>query len=167
MPEDFSRKQNHRGSARQIFFTIVVEKPLKKCTHVYAFIPPFTAKRGHFRQSCQGKSCMKFSWHVFEMNIVIKERKEGRKRRKEGKGGGRRKRRKKEKGRKGKKWVVFVFLRHFIYFQTRIGIFAGHRGSAGQIFFTLVDEKPLKKVVIYMPAYVPFTAKTDRFRQSW
>jgi len=110
------------------------------------------------------------------MNIVIKEKKEGRKRRKEGKGGGRRKRRKKEKGRKGKKWVVFVFffffffffffLRHFIYFQTRIGIFAGHRGSAGQIFFTLVDEKPLKKVVIYMPAYVPFTAKTDHFRQS-
>ena len=88
-------------------------------------------------------------------------RKEGRKRR--------RKEEKEEEGKRKERKKVGsfrFFLRHFIYFQTRIGIFAGHRGSAGQIFFTLVDEKPLKKVVIYMPAYVPFTAKTDHFRQS-
>ena len=30
MPQDFLRKQNHRGSARQIFLTLIVEKPLKK-----------------------------------------------------------------------------------------------------------------------------------------
>jgi len=30
MQQDFLKKQNHRGSARQIFFTLVVEKPLKK-----------------------------------------------------------------------------------------------------------------------------------------
>ena len=30
MLQDFLKKQNHRGSARQIFFTLVVEKPLKK-----------------------------------------------------------------------------------------------------------------------------------------
>jgi len=27
MPEEFSEKQNHRGSAAQIFFSLVVEKP--------------------------------------------------------------------------------------------------------------------------------------------
>ena len=71
MTEDFFRKQNHRGASAQIFFTIVVEKPLTKCVHLHACIPPFTAKRGHFRQSCKGRSCMRFSWHVFEMNVVI------------------------------------------------------------------------------------------------
>ena len=27
IPEEFSEKQNHRGSAAQIFFSLVVEKP--------------------------------------------------------------------------------------------------------------------------------------------
>ena len=166
----FSENKITAGALGKIFLPWSLKNLWKKCVHVYAFVPPFTAKRGHFRQSCQGKSCMKFSWHVFEMNIVIKERKEGRKEKEEG-----RKRRKEEekeeegKGKERKKVgsFRFFFLRHFIFFQTRIGIFAGHRGSSGQIFFTLVDEKPLKKVVIYMPGYVPFTAKTDHFRQSW
>ena len=35
------------------------------------------------------------------------------------------------------------------------------------IFFTLVVEKPLKKVPIYTPAYVPFKVKTGHFRQSY
>ena len=40
MQEDFFRKQNHRGSARQIFFTLVVEKPLKKCsTYMPLYLP--------------------------------------------------------------------------------------------------------------------------------
>ena len=55
---------------------------------------------------------------------------------------------------------------NFIYFQTQIGIFAGYRGSAGQIFFTLHVEKPLKKVATYTPTHVPFTTKTGHFRQS-
>ena len=56
MTEDLLKKQNHRGSAAQIFFTPLVEKPLKNvstCTPKYL---PFTAKTGHFRQSCKGKS---------------------------------------------------------------------------------------------------------------
>ena len=58
MPQDFSKKQNHRGSARQFFLTLDVEKPLKKvATYTHAY-DPFTAKTAHFRQSCQGKSCM-------------------------------------------------------------------------------------------------------------
>ena len=71
MPEDFSRKQNHRGSARQIFFNLVVEKPLKNESMYTPVYVPFTAKIGHFRQSCKGKSCMRISWRLFEMNIMM------------------------------------------------------------------------------------------------
>ena len=40
MPQDFLKKQNHRGSAAQIFFTLD-EKPLQKFTNAYAYLPPF------------------------------------------------------------------------------------------------------------------------------
>ena len=61
MSEDFFRKQNHRGASAQIFFTIVVEKPLKKVRIYTPTYVPFTAKIGHFRQSCKVKSCIRFS----------------------------------------------------------------------------------------------------------
>ena len=62
-------------------------------------------------------------------------------RKKEGKGGGRKKERKEKKG--SFRFFRFFFLRHFIYFQTRIGIFAGYRGSADQIFFSHFGQKAL------------------------
>ena len=71
MPEDFFRKQNHRGSARQIFFNLTVEKPLKNVSRYTPLYLPFTAKRGQLGQSCKGKSCMKVAWLFFEMNVVM------------------------------------------------------------------------------------------------
>ena len=71
MQEDFFRKQNHRGSARQIFFTLVVEKPLKKVPIYTPAYVPFTAKRGHFRQSCKGKPCLRMAWRLLGMNVVM------------------------------------------------------------------------------------------------
>ena len=73
MRQDFLKKQNHRGSYRQIFFTLVVEKPLKNLATYTPTYVPFAAKRGDFRQSCQDKSCMWFVWSYFEMNRVILE----------------------------------------------------------------------------------------------
>ena len=71
MQQDFLKKQNHRGSARQIFFCLLVEKTLKKvATYTHAY-NPFTAKTAHFRQRCQGKSCMWFVWRIFEMHRVM------------------------------------------------------------------------------------------------
>ena len=61
MPEDFLKKQNHRGSAAQIFFGPRGCKTFEKCTYTYACFPPFTGKRGQLGKSCQGKSCMRFS----------------------------------------------------------------------------------------------------------
>ena len=61
MRQDFLKKQNHRGSYRQIFFTLVVEKPLKNLATYTPTYVPFTAKIGHFRQSCEGNSCIRFS----------------------------------------------------------------------------------------------------------
>ena len=69
-----------------------------------------------------------------------KEKEEGRKRR--------RKEEKEEEGKRKERKKVGsfrFFLRHFIYFQTRIGIFAGYRGSPGQIFFRISAKKHFKK----------------------
>ena len=44
MRQDFLKKQNHRGSAAQIFFTLD-EKPLQKFTNAYAYLPPFYDKK--------------------------------------------------------------------------------------------------------------------------
>ena len=38
MPQDFLEKQNHRGSAAQIFLTILVEKPLKMYAPIRLYI---------------------------------------------------------------------------------------------------------------------------------
>ena len=40
MPEDFLKKQNHRGSAAQIFFGPRGCKTFEKCTYTYAFFLP-------------------------------------------------------------------------------------------------------------------------------
>jgi len=71
MLQDFLKKQNHRGSAAQIFFTLD-EKPLQKFTNAYAYLPPFYDKKtGHFRQSCKGKQCLRMAWRLLGMNVVM------------------------------------------------------------------------------------------------
>ena len=55
MVQDFLEKQNHRGASAQIFFTLLVEKPLKKVPIYTPAYVPFTAKTGHFRQIHKGK----------------------------------------------------------------------------------------------------------------
>jgi len=59
MLEDFSGKQNHRGSAAQIFFGPRGCKTFEKLTYIYACILPFTEKRGQLGLNCKGKSCMR------------------------------------------------------------------------------------------------------------
>ena len=71
MRQDFLKKQNHRGSYRQIFFTLVVEKPLKKVPIYTPAYVPFTTKTGHFRQSCKGKPCLRMAWRLLGMNVVM------------------------------------------------------------------------------------------------
>ena len=99
MPQDFLKKQNHRGSAAQIFFGPRGCKTFEKCTYTYACFPPFTGKRGQLGKNCNFRKqtffhCIRFVWKR-KLVFIEKERKEG-------KGGGRRKRRRKEKGREGK-----------------------------------------------------------------
>ena len=73
MPEDFSRKQNHRGCTAQIFFSLVVETPLKKLRLYTPVYVPFTAKRGQLRQSSKVKSCIRIARRRVEMTEVMVE----------------------------------------------------------------------------------------------
>ena len=66
-----SWKNKITAEALPKFFLPSWLKNLWKCTQLYAYIPPFTAKRGHFRQSCKGKSCIRFSWRLLWMNIMM------------------------------------------------------------------------------------------------
>ena len=174
MPEDFSRKQNHRGSARQIFFNLVVEKPLKNESMYTPVYVPFTAKRGHFRQSCQGKSCMWFVWRLFKMNRVMVGAVDEFFERfltstlaylglKTTPRGGFVLENFLIKKKVGPKTPIF-----FIDFQKMPQDFLkkqNYRGSAAQIFLTIVVEKPLKmypSIRLHTSLYVkkrPFSAK--------
>ena len=88
--------------------------------------------------------------------ICIKDRK---KRKGKGKKKKKKKRKRKRKKRKGKgkkagrekrgssRFFFFsFFLRHFIFFQTRIDDFESYRGSPGRIFFRILAKKHLEKI---------------------
>ena len=67
----FLEKTKLPRKRRANFFWPRGSKTLVICTYVYACFPPFTGVRGQLGQSCKGKSCMRFAWQLFEMNLVM------------------------------------------------------------------------------------------------
>ena len=95
MPEDFSRKQNLRGSAAQIFFGPRGCKTFEKCAYIYACIPSFYGKKRPTRAK------------LYRANHVKKgktgRREKGGKEREERRGREKRRRKEREKRREKRK----------------------------------------------------------------